>query len=68
MGHGIMCSVRGGLVDFSGFIDSFVSFTHNHTVIAILLALVLLFFWPTAHQNCFSLFSSLVCSWRECFI
>ena len=34
---------KGGLVDFSGFIDSFVSFTHNHTVIAILLALVLLF-------------------------
>jgi hypothetical protein len=35
---------REGLVDFSGFIDSVASFTHNHTVIAILLALGLLFF------------------------
>jgi hypothetical protein len=35
---------REGLVDFSGFIDSVVSFTQNHTVIAILLALAVLFF------------------------
>lgn len=31
-------------MDFSGFMDSIVSFAQNHTVIAIVLALVLLFF------------------------
>lgn len=31
-------------MDFSGFIDSIISFAHNYTVIAIVLALVLVFF------------------------
>ena len=31
-------------MDFSGFIDSIISFAQNYTVIAIVLALVLLFF------------------------